>query len=92
MDDVKELTKETVPLEVRRGIKIREEYPFLFAEDCPNELKVLVANKISAYYKYVEAHKKLFDAATEEELSALCEDIVDNYIDNREIHEELEFL
>ena len=90
-DEIKELTSETVPLEVRRGIKIREQYPFLSEEDCPAELKVLVADKLTAYYKYVEAHKKLFDAATEEELSALCEDVVDNYIENRDIYEELEY-
>lgn len=35
----------------------REDWPFLSDCDCPNELKILVADKITTHRRYVEAHE-----------------------------------
>ena len=40
-------------------IGFREEFPFLNSPDCPYELKALVTDKFSSYYRYKELHKKL---------------------------------
>jgi len=43
-------------------VKLREEYTFLNEPDCPNDLKILVADKISAYKRYQDAHAQLQQA------------------------------
>lgn len=50
--------KETSP----EPVKFRDEYPFLNDPACPNELKILAADKITAYKAYQSAHEKLQQA------------------------------
>ncbi|MCX6232728.1 MAG: hypothetical protein NTZ33_14415 [Bacteroidetes bacterium] len=78
-----------IPEEIKKTIRLREDFPFLGNADCPNELKILVADRITAYHKYVEAHKALFDAASPEEIAELSAAVIDNYIENQEIWAEL---
>ena len=78
-----------IPEEIKKSIRLREDFPFLSATDCPNELKILVADRITAYHGYVEAHKALFAAATPEEIAELAAAVIDNYIENQEIWAEL---
>lgn len=80
---------EEIPQEVIKTIRLRDEFPFLSLPDCPNELKILVSDRITAYHKYVEAHKRLFDATTSEELGELASTVVENYLENCQIWDEL---
>lgn len=73
----------------RQGLKLRDQFPFLKAKDCPPELKILVSDRISAYHAYVEAHKKLHENLKEEEIAQAVEDVVENYLENQLIFKEL---
>lgn len=81
------------PEPVRKMIRFREKYPFLNAPDCPDVLKILVADMFTAYGNYKAAHARLqvlgdADAAT---AAADCETVVTEYLKNREIWDELEY-
>jgi len=78
-----------IPDQVRKAIRLRDEYPFLASPDCPNELKILVHDMITAYGSYVDGHKRLFEATTGEELQEIAAGVVENYIENHEIWDEL---
>ena len=80
-----------IPESVKRTIRLREEFPFLSSPDCPNELKILVADMISSHARYVQNHKRLFDALSAEELSELSKSVVEDYLENRLIWEELDY-
>lgn len=70
--------------------KIREEFPFLSEPGCPDELKILVSDKITSYHCYVAAHARLFTVKSKEETFNAARDTVENYINNRRIYEELD--
>lgn len=81
------------PEPVRKMIRFREKYPFLNSTDCPDVLKILVADMFTAYGNYKAAHARLqvigdADAAT---AAADCETVVTEYLKNREIWDELEY-
>lgn len=84
-------TVNEIPLEVLKFIRLRDEFPFLKKDDCPYELKILVADRITAYHEYVAAHEELFTAENEEQLQQATESVVENYLENNEIFEELNF-
>lgn len=79
-----------VPLNVKQGISLREQFPFLKDKECPDELKVLVADLITARENYVNGHQRLFDKITKEQEAALAQDIVGNFIENKMAFAELE--
>lgn len=101
-DRIDELTEELeaarskyaeAPEPVRKMIRFREKYTFLNSPDCPDVLKVLVADMFTAYANYKAAHARLqvlgdADAAT---AAADCETVVTEYLKNREIWDELEY-
>lgn len=68
---------------------LRQDYTFLSEPGTPNELKILVSNKITAYNEYKAAHAKLFDNLPPEEEYANVRTLVENYIENHTIHQEL---
>lgn len=76
-------------------ISIREEFPFLNDADCPNELKILVADKLTAWNRYKEYHaqlQKMEDGtvvATNEEMAILANEATKAYDENQKIYEEL---
>lgn len=81
------------PEPVRKMIRFREKYPFLNSPDCPDVLKILVADMFTAYGNYKAAHARLqvlgdADSAT---AAADCETVVTEYLKNREIWDELEY-
>lgn len=82
-------------LENQTPESIRVEFPFLNNEDCPNELKILVADKITAWNKYVAAHNTIAKAhsgeapLSEEELAKLAETSVQSFDYNQKIYDEL---
>ena len=69
--------------------KLREEFPFLGFPSCPVELKALVADRITAYHAYREHYPKLFLASTPEECRVVAGKVVEAYIENRRVWEEL---
>lgn len=83
-----------IPETTRRVIKIREEFPFLKADDCPVEIKILVHDMFSEYDKYRDAYLKLTAAPEDvknEELFSLAQTTIESYLSNREMWEELEY-
>lgn len=78
-------------------VKFREQYPFLNDSDCPKELKILVADKITAYHAYRAAHDKLqkIEAgdieASEEEKTALAAEAVAQFEKGEKIKAEFDY-
>lgn len=79
-----------LPTEVKQGIRLRQEFPFLSDPDCPVLLKALVADKITAFHTYRDAHTNLFkDGLSPEEFEQSAQQLVENYLENRLIYDEL---
>jgi len=81
----------TEPPKAAAAPKLREDWPFLRDPSCPPEMKILAANKITAYHTYVGAHDRLFDCTTPAEQFAAVRDLVENYIENRSIVKEFKY-
>ncbi len=81
--------KQVVPAEIKRSIKLREQFPFLKKKECPEVLKILVADLLTAYDGFVEGHQKLMETTSEKEMQELSKDVVENYLENRQIWDEL---
>jgi hypothetical protein len=81
----------SMPEPVRKSIKLREQFPFLSKPDCPVELKILVADMLTLHDSYVTAHQRQFDALSDEQLLEVCSTVVEDYIENRQIWDELNF-
>lgn len=79
------------------ALKLREEFPFLNDEDCPDDLKILVADKYAAYHRWDKAHSQLAKIeageveATEEEITELSKIAVENFEENQALYEELNY-
>ena len=80
-----------IPEEIKKTIKLRIEFPFLRDPSCPDELKIMVADRITAYNMYVEAHADLFEATSDEELQIIAATVVENYLENQQIWNELNY-
>lgn len=82
----------SIPDEAQKKIRFRERFPFLSEPDCPDVLKVMVADMFTAYGKSREARAALQampDTENGPEALALARDTVENYIDDRAIMDEL---
>lgn len=81
--------------DAQEGLKLRDEYPFLNDPNCPNEFKILVSDKISAYKNYAAKHAETLEAAdageAEDKLYELAKETLGNYEMNQEAKEELDF-
>lgn len=85
---------DNAPEVVNKMIRFREKYPFLREDTCPDVLKVLVSDMFTAYGKYKEAYaalQELPDVADVAEAATLAERVVENYLSNREIWDELDY-
>ena len=83
---------ETSHLQINQRKKsFREDFPFLDLPDCPPELKILAANKISAYRNYTRGHAELFGCCNNQEQYNTVKKVVENYIENRLIMREFEY-
>ena len=73
-------------------VVLRNEFPFLAEPGCPEEFKILVADMITAHSRYMKGHDRLFEVANKDNATcfAAARETVENYIDNREMWEELE--
>lgn len=82
------------PEPVRKMIRFREKYKFLNDPECPDILKILVADMFTAYGQYKQAFaelQKLPDNAEAAQALENCRTVVENYLRNREIWDELEY-
>ncbi len=89
--DVPRQSTEPVPGPALPRRRFREEFPFLGERDCPPELKILAADKLTTYERYTRAHDRLFDCTTLEECYETAREVIDNFIENREIYAEMEY-
>ncbi|MEI6061156.1 MAG: hypothetical protein WCR72_10630 [Bacteroidota bacterium] len=80
-----------IPENIRKSIRLRDDFPFLALPGCPDEFKILVHDMLTDYSLYVEAHKRLFAATSDEELLDAASGVVENYLENREIWDELNY-
>ena len=55
------------------------------------ELEALVSRKFSKYHAYVRLHRKLRDCTSLEECATVSRELIDSYIGNRMIWEELNY-
>jgi len=69
----------------------REEFSFLSSRSCPVELETLASRKFGRYYAYVDLHKKLRDCTSLQECAQVSKELIDNYMDNRQIYDELNY-
>lgn len=82
-------------LPVINAESIRVEFPFLNSKDCPNELKILVADKITAWNEYLLLHDEVLKAEageitlSKEELESKAKRSIDCFDENQKIYEEL---
>lgn len=92
LDEARSKYAET-PEPVKKMIRFREKYPFLNSPDCPDVLKVLVADMFTSYDNYKAAHARLQVLDDDEAAAAVadCEKVVTEYLKNREIWDELEY-
>jgi hypothetical protein len=73
----------------RKSESFRDEFPFLNEPTCPAELETLASRKFAKYHGYVDLHKKLRDCTSLKECAEISRQLIDNYLENREIWEEL---
>ncbi|MBX9886677.1 MAG: hypothetical protein K2Y30_01930 [Flavobacteriaceae bacterium] len=77
------------------AVPLREEFPFLNDKECPNELKILVADKITAWKTYEENHSKLLQIESGElvvpgeEQAEIAKAAVTAFAENQAIYDEL---
>lgn len=74
-----------------RKRSFRSEWPYLSNPTCPPQLKALAADKISCWERYTEAHKQLFDCSSLDECYQVAHTLIENFKENRQIHEELDY-
>lgn len=84
---LKEDTPETEKL------KIREEFPFLNDDNCPDVMHVAVGKKIAAYYREIEINAKIHalkeSNPEDEALEQLAKDAIEAYQENESLYQEL---
>ncbi|MBO5054550.1 MAG: hypothetical protein J6C44_10035 [Muribaculaceae bacterium] len=92
LDEARSKYAET-PEPMRKMIRFRERFPFLNSTDCPDVIKIGLADMFTAYAGFKEAHRRLRvmgDDADAINAAKDCEQVVEDYINNREIWDELE--
>lgn len=69
----------------------RKQWSFLSEPDCPPELKILAADKITAYHNYTSAHQELSACTNLEQCFATAKKVIENYKQNRKILSEFAY-
>lgn len=82
-------TQQEQPPTPRR--RFRDDFPFLRDPDCPVELKILTADKITAHERYIHAHDHLFDCTSLDECYHAARTAIENFQENRAILAELDY-
>lgn len=90
--DVSSEVKRQVPaISLPVANPFRQEFPFLGKPGCPVELEALASRKISKYHAYVALHSKLRDCTSLQECADVAGELIDNFMDNRMIWDELNY-
>ncbi|KAA2218259.1 hypothetical protein [Maribacter flavus] len=91
---------EEAPDNVKGGLKLREHFPFLSEKDCPDKLKILVADMLTAWIQYKENHAELVKVTnqdnqelslTDNALYELAKETIEAFELNHAIWDELEY-
>lgn len=82
---------ETPDVKPKKGRAFRENWPFLADPKCPPELKVLAADKITAWIGQTDGHAALFNCSTPEECYEGAKKVIENFIENRKITSEFTY-
>lgn len=95
-DELEEVRSQYIaaPETMQKTIRFREEFPFLNSPECPDELKILVSDMFAAFDLYREGHAELVkapDDVANEEMLRVAQTVVENFLKNREIWEELDY-
>ncbi len=69
----------------------RADWPFLRETSCPPELKIIAADKITAWQKYTSLHKKLFDVKDNSSATEIARELIQAYKENLLILKELDY-
>lgn len=80
-----------LPEQVKQSLKLRDQFPFLRQPDCPDVLKILVNELITAYENFKAAQPRLHELLVEAEEKAVVATVKDNYISNKQAWDELEY-
>ena len=80
--------RNTIPVPTRQ---FRKDWPFLAEPTCPPELKILAADKITAYNTYISEHAKLISCTTPKQCFECAKKIIENYKENRKILSEFTY-
>lgn len=81
-------SREAVAATAAGSRSFREDWPFLSEPDCPPELKILAADKITAWTNFAREHERLFECATPEQCLETAKKCVFFYQQNRKIFSE----
>lgn len=84
-------TRQQAPAEVKEKLRFRERFPFLNAPNCPDEVKVLVADMFTAYGAYHDAFSRLQELPDDAQGAKEAQTIVENYLADRQMWEALEY-
>ena len=79
-----------LPIEIKAAVKLRDQFPFLREDTCPDALKILVNDLITSYEAFKEAQPKLHELLSEADAKAMVDVVLENYIKNKEAWAELE--
>ncbi|MGJ1228835.1 hypothetical protein ACR78H_25125 [Sphingobacterium siyangense] len=92
LNNVSQQLKQNPPPTSNEPVKpkktLRDQYPFLADADCPPQLKILAADKITAYNKVVEYYDRLQSSSTEAQQLHNVSSLVHWYKRNNEIKRE----
>lgn len=75
----------------KESIKLRDQFPFIRSSNCPRVFHLLVADLITAHENFVKQQPLLHKNASESDLKNLVANVKANYIEKKEIFEELEY-
>lgn len=89
--DVKYVVPNTQQPSQRKQQNFRDEFQFLQSPDCPIELKILVTDKFSTFYKYKKLHARLFDCTSLNECTETASELISSLKENRAIYAELNY-
>lgn len=75
----------------RRDDLINENWLFLSSPSCPQELKILAVDKLTARKNLRDWHEELFNCETTEECYFAAQKVIENFIENQKITSEFTY-
>lgn len=75
---------------VQKMITFRQRFPFLNNKECPDVLKILVADMFTAYGQYKDSYRQLQEVPEDKMAADLTSNVIENFLEDRQIMAELE--